>query len=251
MSSVLVQHCLFQNGSHAGIADNGGSLTVEDSTFQNNASSGGSGPCLYSYQDASAINVTRCQFLGNTTTDVNPLGGGAITVGGGTLTVRDSLFAGNRGSLAGAIASAGTVQLSGVTIVDNTVSFPQSAGAVYEENGYFSAVNCIFWNNNATTGTAPTVQFVKTQGTTAIENTAIQNDYLVSEIGNLVNSYDPRFVGEATTVCNRVHPTSVSGTRGITPCSRAKPPSRATAGRPPARPITALTRTACRSMPSP
>ncbi len=200
LGSVLVQHCQFLNGTNASIYCAAGTVSIEDSIFQSNTASGGDTPCVVSYDTQAKTNITRCQFLGNSV--VNALSyvesGGAIYIQAGTMTIRQSLFAGNTGVHGGAIANNDTLELYSVTAADNTVSSTDYAGAVYNSGARFYAENCIFWGNKATIsdGITSLAQVVKTTGgTTTVQDTAMENAFLTIGPGALPISYDPRFVG--------------------------------------------------------
>ncbi len=117
------------SGSGGGILNEGGTLTVTNSTFAGNFASGnGGGIANFS---GSTLIVTNSTFSANSAT--NDAGG--IFNASGTATVTHSTFSGNSGSNAGAILNTnGTVYLAGV-VMDTGASDANCSGAM-TDNGY-------------------------------------------------------------------------------------------------------------------
>src|SRR5215210_4227929 len=108
-------------GSGGGIENNGGMLTVTDSTFSGNSAVGtGSDPVDCANKcygggienDGGTLTVTGSTFLGNKS---DAVGGGIAN--GGTLTVTYSTFSGNGSSVGGGIGNA----ISNTATLSNTV----------------------------------------------------------------------------------------------------------------------------------
>jgi hypothetical protein len=112
--------------SGGGIENNGGMLTVTDSTFSGNSAVGtGSDPvdCVNKCygggieNDGGTLTVTGSTFSGNESVAE---GGGIANVNGGTLTVTNSTFSGNgAGFVGGGISNDGTLTVTYSTFSDN------------------------------------------------------------------------------------------------------------------------------------
>jgi CSLREA domain-containing protein len=113
-------------GSGGGIENNGGMLTVTDSTFSGNSAVGtGSDPVDCANKcygggienDGGTLTVTGSTFLGNKS---DAVGGGIANVNGGTLTVTNSTFSDNgAGFVGGGISNGGTLTVTYSTFSGN------------------------------------------------------------------------------------------------------------------------------------
>ena len=144
--TLTVSDCNFTNDAAASIQSSkggaiysSGSLTVVDSTFSsNNADSRGGG--IYS---GGSLTVTNSTFSGGSAGAY----GGAISVGSGTGTVTDSTFYENSvSSGGGAIENLATLTVTDSTFFNNYASY--YAGAVYSQ-GTLTADDNIFSQNSA------------------------------------------------------------------------------------------------------
>jgi RTX calcium-binding nonapeptide repeat (4 copies) len=159
-----------QSGAADGgaIFSTGGSLSILDTTLQNNH--GFSGGALR--VGAGCITtVTNSLFVGNSST----WDGGAVSAGSGTTTIVNSTFYGNSSSSGSAISNvAGTTELLNNTITGNTAQ--GTGGAIYVVSGTVNTTNTVVAANlnqfggigndvrgtissatNTVFGTAPTV----------------------------------------------------------------------------------------------
>src|SRR5215210_5147554 len=113
-------------GSGGGIENNGGMLTLTDSTFSGNSAVGtGSDPVDCANKcygggienDGGTLTVTGSTFLGNKS---DAIGGGIANVNGGTLTVTNSTFSDNgAGFVGGGISNGGTLTVTYSTFSGN------------------------------------------------------------------------------------------------------------------------------------
>lgn len=128
-----------------GIRNEGGMLTVNNSTLANNSSPNGAG-----FWNNGALIV-------NNSTIVNNSGGGFFSFGGGiynsgTLTVNNSTLVNNSSSYGGGIfndGSAATLTVNNSTIVNNNSI--AAGGGIYN-NGMLNITNSIVCNNTAAAG---------------------------------------------------------------------------------------------------
>lgn len=130
----------------AAIYVNGGTATIQNSTFTNNSIGGtfGTGGAIHvSGGDATMTNST---FKGNFAPD-----GGAIYVGESTrVTVTQSLFDGNSGRYGGAIENWGKLQLDASTLANNKALLGDGGG-LWVISGDASITNSIIRNNESKT----------------------------------------------------------------------------------------------------
>ena len=132
------------------------SLTVKNLTLANGYSAGQGAAIFADVQ--SVVTVNHCNFLNNTSTQLGEAGGGAIYSGGGTLTVDNSKFTGNKASIGGAIRNLNsnlTVRLSTFTSNKAVDSRLGNGGAIYidgakGDGGQILIDNSTFTSNTAT-----------------------------------------------------------------------------------------------------
>ena len=128
-AKLTLRNLTVANGSAAsggGIENNGGTLTVTDSTFSGNSAVGtGSDPidCLDKCygggidNDGGTLTVTGSTFSGNESVGE---GGGIANVNSGTVTVTNSTFSGNgAGVVGGGISNEGTLTVTYSTFSEN------------------------------------------------------------------------------------------------------------------------------------
>ena len=170
--------------SGGAIQNNSGTVTVNHCIFTENASYYADGAAIANY--LGTMTVTNCSFLYNYAdapgTESYGTGGGAIYNEDGHLTLNSSSFVGNSASnsVGGAIYCFGTYSFtannctfayneagngdggaicdeSGATLVVNNCTLvgnqttDGTGGGIYT-SGNLNATNCIFWDNNASTG---------------------------------------------------------------------------------------------------
>ncbi len=156
--TLTVRKCAFSAntspyGHGGGIYNDGGTLTVSNSTFSDNSARDGGGGILNS---KGVVEVNNCLFSDNTTDG----GGGAIHNYGGRLTVGKSTFSNNSASSGGAIYSlAGgwvypaTLTVGGSTFYGNAATggpTGRGGGIYFEGDGALNVSNSTFSGNSAT-----------------------------------------------------------------------------------------------------
>lgn len=136
--------CGYVQGAGGGVAAEGGSVTIDDSSLRSNSAGVPGGGALW--LDAAAAQIESSLFVGSSggSTVPNPhcdpgfSGGGAIGLRDGALDVVDSIFEDNRGAVAGAIAIGdpqgeaeigSSVSVSGSRFIDNAAM--AYAGAIF------------------------------------------------------------------------------------------------------------------------
>lgn len=194
-SQLTIQGCTFQNGytqNYGGaITCYSTTLSIRDSLFLNNTLNGSvSGGAIYVMDATGNLDIQRCQFFGNTSPSRD---GGAIATAG-KVTIRDSLFVGNRASRGGAISNTGTLNLRNVTLSGNSAD--DGGGGVFQYSGALSVINSILWNNTIDTNrghAADWPQIAFTGGIVSTSYSTIQNNVSFSGEGNV--NYDPLLVG--------------------------------------------------------
>lgn len=124
--------------------DADGSATIQDSTFDNNASSYGGAIWNYS-QQANALEIFRSTFSNHTT--------GAVNTNGGTIT--DSTFLNNTTTFYGAaISSYDSLTISRSLFVNNIGDSVLGIGAVWLQHGDNQILNSTFSGNSGFRGGA-------------------------------------------------------------------------------------------------
>jgi hypothetical protein len=96
--SLALNNLTIANGSsgNGSAVFNNGTLTVSNSTFiGNNSTGGGVGGAIYNNAAATTVTITNSTFSGNSSTGVTGGGGGAIYNSVGTVSVINSTFSGN------------------------------------------------------------------------------------------------------------------------------------------------------------
>ncbi len=114
-----------------------------------NNSSEDQGGGLYSYTSASTpATLTNCLFKNNDAVD----GGGLRCTGNpGAAVIRGCVFVDNTSSQdGGGISMNGELTLSNCTVVDNAAISTGAGGGIYQGNGDFDLINCLFAGNTPT-----------------------------------------------------------------------------------------------------
>ena len=158
--NITLQDLTLRNGSYGeggALYVQQGTITIFESTFEDNQALFGSGGALWVRQGS--ITITDSVFQNNTAYDK----GGAIWVGTGEISVIHSEFAANNAAIGGGIyAGESTVTIINSVFTENTahVSSARSplyrdgngGGAVFAENQGVSITNSTFSNNVAVVG---------------------------------------------------------------------------------------------------
>jgi hypothetical protein len=133
-----------------GIDNEGGQVSVTDSTVSDNvATSGADGGGIDN--DGGSLVVTDSTVSGNSTSDGS---GGAIDVDSGAVTVTDSTVADNSsayGGGGGIDIDSGTVTVADSTLAHNTAYYSVGGGGAYN-GGTLDISNSTFFANSATSG---------------------------------------------------------------------------------------------------
>ncbi len=130
------------NGIGGGLANNGGTVTITNSTFTNNFATGSGGGLLNS---GGTVTITNSTFANNSS---NGTGGGLSN--GGTVTITNSTFANNSSSAAGGgLSNGGTVTITNSTFANNHAS---NTGGGLLNSGTVTITNSTFANNSAVEG---------------------------------------------------------------------------------------------------
>ncbi len=154
-ASVTISGLTFENTKTAGglIVNNGGTLTLNNSTVSGNTASGSNilgGGIL----NQGTLTLTNSTVSGNTATDANVLGGGIFN--GGTLTLTNSTVSGNTATDpssagAGIFNNGGTLTLSNSTVSGNTITGSGSiGGGIYNNGGTLTLSNSTVSGNTVT-----------------------------------------------------------------------------------------------------
>ncbi|ABU58935.1 beta strand repeat-containing protein [Roseiflexus castenholzii] len=134
-ADLTLRNITIANGSiggfGGGIYNNGGTLTVINSTFSANSASGpwGGGGGIYN-ASGGTLTVTNSTFSGNSAS--GPFGGGGI-FNAGTLTVTNSTFSANSAGFGGGIYNGGTLTVTNSTFSNNSAS--GTGGGIFNDGG--------------------------------------------------------------------------------------------------------------------
>ena len=129
-------------GGGAGLAGLLSIVTLSRCRVESNHASGGGGGVL---AIASTVGIAQSLILGN----IGGLGGGLGTFAGSNVTVENTVLGGNSAGLAGgAIYNTASVSLRNCTLSGNSAG-ATGGGVETPSGGTFTAVNSIFWGNEA------------------------------------------------------------------------------------------------------
>jgi Zn-dependent metalloprotease len=178
--TASLDHLIIQHGRHvsdngAGIYNDGGILTLSNSTINDNLAPVGGG--IYNNGGSVALNNSTV------TNNSSNLDGGGIYNNGGTLTINNgtinnNTYARNGG---GIYNNAGTVNLTDSTVSNNGVF--DDGGGIYNDGGTTNIVNSIISNNTQNNLNAPSGQaeqmgggILSKNGTLTITNSTISGN---------------------------------------------------------------------------
>jgi predicted outer membrane repeat protein len=180
-----------------GIYNNGGTLTVTNSTFSGNSAPGGYGGGIANY--AGTVTATNSTFSGNSA----GASGGGIYNNGGSVTITNSTFSGNSAPNA-ANGGGGIDNYAGTVTITNSTFSGNSAGAygggIYNAEGLLTITNSTFSGNSAGDGGA-----IDSAGTMTVTNSTFSGNS-ASLYGGGIYHYS----GTAT-VINTILANSTSG----------------------------------------
>ncbi len=162
--------------TYGGAVNNLGTLTVSDCLFEHNTTkpafvhfggfstvAEGAGGAIANGPGAT-LSLTDCTLTGNSTSHGGGSGGAISNVGTATLT--DCSISGNISPTGGAIVNNGVLTLTGCQLEDNAAppanffyrgfgdSGPGTGGAIFNDNGSLSLVDCTLTGNSANDGGA-------------------------------------------------------------------------------------------------
>ncbi len=133
--------------SGGGIYNNGGTVTVSDSTIAHNDASYFGGGI---YNNGGTVTVSDSTIADNS---ASAFSGGGIYNGGGTVTVSDSTIANNSAYQGGGISNyQGTVTVSDSTIANNSASSVGPGGGIFNYSGTVTVSDSTLANNSAFSG---------------------------------------------------------------------------------------------------
>jgi len=175
------------SGNTVGIYNNGGTVTVRDSTFSGN--SAGSGGAIYTV--GGTVMVSDSTLSGN----LALYNGGGIYNVGGTVTVSSSTLSGNSARFGGGIYNGGGIvtMSNGSALSDNTAfhaDYPWSGGTgggLYNDGGTVAINNSTVSGNIADANFGTGGGIYNTGGTVTVENRS-------SVTGNTADDVDNRSV---------------------------------------------------------
>jgi CSLREA domain-containing protein len=150
----------FAVGGGGGIWNNGGTLTVANSTISGNTTIANGGGGIFN--EGGTLTVTNSTISGNTAIFS---GGGGIT-NTGTATITNTTISENTASFGGGIANAGTATITNATISENTASF----GGGIANAGTATITNATISGNVVSPGNGGGID---STGTLTITNTTI------------------------------------------------------------------------------
>lgn len=159
--TVVVDNSSFDGcsaGSGAGIQTSSGVLTLIRSSFTNGGAVSGGGVQL----SGGTATLDSISFDGNTATQ-----GGALALSGGSATIKNTLMTNNTAANGGAIYAGATLAVDNATFASNSAT--DSGGALYISAGNTTVENSILWSN---TGTAPAATLVS--GSLSFAYSAVQ-----------------------------------------------------------------------------
>ena len=190
---AVVEDCRFVG--NATTSSDGGALAmtyqkgdgrIMRSTFVGNAAEAGKAAAIYANNKANLL-IDTCEFRQNVGKSGNP-GGGAIFVNTGSVTIRNSLFAGNEfhdkgGSCVG-LPNNTTFPLlvENTTFVSNTVEATVSGHVPVSKGFALSATNCLFYANFDSYGKMMR-NFASGQVLDNVAYTASDDDKLIAQPG--------------------------------------------------------------------
>ena len=222
--ATLVSNCTFSGnsaggdgGDHGGaiMHQQGGTMTIQDSSFQDNECTGiGGAVCIEGNANGVRLDMQRVDFIGNTS---SVRGGAVYTSGyksGENIGIVNCLFNGNEtlanqgGALWMNFATDTEIDVNNCTFITNVA--PVGGGAIYMQTGVLDVDNSIFyWNDGGSQADA----IYGNNGDTVyldysnIDQTKIANVGTVNPGAGLIN-LDPLFVDAAN---GDVHLKSVFG----------------------------------------
>ncbi len=192
--TVTISNSTFTNNISSGLFGGGaimatlGTVNIDTSTFSGNTAwnKGGAIQAL-----ASTLNITNSTFSGNLTR----VNGGGINIDGGTATISNSTFTNNTANAwSGAGAGAGVANTGDMTITNSTFSGNNAVagGAIANEVGTLNVTDSTivgnhadWWANGILTGTKDEY-LLAGGGTTNLKNTILAN-------GPAYDGLDPTF----------------------------------------------------------
>ena len=193
---LLSNHANDQGGAIYCYVGTGGTLTVDDSLFQDNSSRAGGAI----YNDGCVATISNSTFQSNQAgSGAGGLGGAVFNADTATLTVNTSLFQGNSALDGGGlyVASGATATLNGVTLQANGGGY----GGGLENSGTVTLNNSLV-NLNTVTGSGGGIWNLG--GTVTVQRTTVSNNRAyegggINSYGNHLQITDANIVGNVAT----------------------------------------------------
>jgi|GEM_PF-666750 len=149
--SVTVRSVTIRNGNaQYGAVANSGSLTIDDCILKDNTATIEGGAA----RNVGTLTVNGSSFINNAAPGTTSGSGGAI-YNDGALTISDSVFTGNRAKLGGAISSWQSASVNNSGFYGNSAEYGDGyGGAIYNNGGELNLNGGTFTGNRATNGGA-------------------------------------------------------------------------------------------------
>ncbi|BCM88799.1 hypothetical protein IAD21_00641 [Abditibacteriota bacterium] len=181
------------NGGFGGAISNGGTLTVNSSSFSDNSTSGGFGGAIYS-PNGSTLTINGSTFTTNTASL-----GGAI-YNGGTATINTSAFFNNylsNGGLGGAIYSgSGMLTINTCTFSSNSAPGGGAGGAIFNNGGTSTISSSTFSSNSAPGGFGGAI--FNNGGTSTISSSTFSDNSTPSGNGGAISNSGTSTISSST-----------------------------------------------------
>ena len=150
--TVTISNSTFSgnSASYGGGLENGnGTVSISNSTFSGNSAPGpaalASGGGLDNF--GGTLSISNSTFSGNSASSGQ---GGGLSNYGGTLSISNSTFSGNSASYGGGLSNGGPLSISNSTFSGNSAS--GGGGLFYNSNGELTISNSTFSGNSADSG---------------------------------------------------------------------------------------------------
>ncbi len=167
-----------------GISGKGGTVAVTNSTFSKNSAAAGGG--IFNNTGGGTLTVTNSTFSDNSASG----GGGLVNHTGGTLTVTNSTFSGNSATSAGGILNntGGTLTVTNSTFSNNSAHDGGSGGGIYNNPGGTATVtNSTFSGNSADDSYGDGGGLLNNGGTLTVTSSTFSGNSANSYAGGLSN----------------------------------------------------------------
>jgi hypothetical protein len=184
-AALTLNNLTIANGSNSGfdgggIYNNGGTLTITNSTFSGNSANNGGGGI---YNNGGTLTITNSTFSGNSANS----GGGIANGGSVVVSITNSTFSGNSATGLGGggiYKSAGTLTITNSTFSGNNANQGGTGGGIWNYNGSLTVTNSTFSGNSASSGAGGIYRSI---GTVTLLNTIVVNSTGGNCGGTIIN----------------------------------------------------------------